>query len=252
MAQVVILGSAAAIPDENHENTHLAFEGESEFILVDCAGSPLPRLKQADLDWQKLTHIIVTHFHADHVSGLPNLLINMWLLGRKEPVVLHGLIETLENTRRLMDLFGWKEMSGFYPIEFQPVPAVEMAPLLSSGEFQVFASPTHHMIPSIGLRCESRKSGRSVAYSGDTMPSEAVVRLAEGVQTLIHESTGETPGHTGPRQAAELARRAGAGHLYLIHYPPLSIADPGGMTKEAHLVFQGPVTLAQDFMRIAF
>ena len=252
MAQTIILGSAAAIADENHENTHLAFQGDTEFVLVDCSGSPLPRLRQASLDWRNLNHIILTHFHADHVSGLPNLLVSMWLLGRTEPVYIHSLQETLDQTIRLLELFGWRHMPGFYPIEFHPVPAVEMSPVLTTDDFLVYASPTEHMIPSIGLRFESRQTGKAVAYSGDTMPSEAVQRLAKDAYVLIHESTGDTIGHTGPAKAAEIARKAGAGHLYLIHYHPPSIGDPGAMTKEAHLVFQGPVTLAQDFMRVEF
>ena len=98
---MIILGSAAAVPDINHENTFLAFKGEREFVLVDCPGSPLPRLQQAELDWHNLNHIILTHFHADHVAGLPNFLIDMWLLGRKEPVCLHGTAETLKRSQAL-------------------------------------------------------------------------------------------------------------------------------------------------------
>lgn len=252
MAQIVILGSAAAVPDENHENTHLAFQVKSEFVLVDCAGRPIPHLKQAGLNWQDLNHIILTHFHADHVSGLPNLLIGMWLLGRKKPVHLHGLQITLDRTRDLMEIFGWRDMPGFYPVQFNRIPPVEMTPVLTTEEFQLFASPTEHSIPSIGLRFESNLSGRAVAYSGDTMPSKAVLRLAKDAHVLVHESTGDTFGHSGPSGAAEIAREAGVGHLYLIHYPAPSLGDPGAMTKEAHLVFKGPVTLAQDFMRVEF
>jgi len=252
MAQMVILGSAAAIADENTENTFLAFQEDGEFVLVDCAGSSLPRLQKAGLNWQELNHIILTHFHADHVAGLPNLLVSMWLLGRKEPIKLHGLSETLERIQQMLELFGWRQMPGFFPIEFLTIPPEEMAPVLTTQDFKVFASPTQHVIPSIGLRIESKQSGQAIAYSGDTMPTDTVTRLAADAHVLVHESTGDSFGHSGPAQAAEIARKAGAGHLYLIHYLPSSIADPGAMTKEAFLVFQGPVTLAQDFMRVSF
>jgi ribonuclease BN (tRNA processing enzyme) len=60
------------------------------------------------------------------------------------------------------------------------------------------------MIPSIGLRVESKLSGKAVAYSGDKMPSGAMIRLAKAAHILVHEAIGEMTGHTSPSQAAEI------------------------------------------------
>ena len=96
MPKLIILGTAHAIPDENHENTHLALIGEQRQVLIDCTGSPVVRLKKAGIDLNSLTDIFLTHFHPDHVAGIPSLLMSMWLLGRRDPLNIYGLQYTLD------------------------------------------------------------------------------------------------------------------------------------------------------------
>jgi ribonuclease BN (tRNA processing enzyme) len=73
MAKLVVLGSAASVPDENHDNTHLAVVGEHGFVLVDCASAPVVRLKRAGLDYNRMTDFVLTHFHPDHVADGPQV-----------------------------------------------------------------------------------------------------------------------------------------------------------------------------------
>ena len=80
MPKVIILGSSNAVPSIDHENTHLVIVGEERTILVDCVSNPIVRLEQAGIDFNDLTDIVITHFHPDHVSGMPLLLMDMWLL----------------------------------------------------------------------------------------------------------------------------------------------------------------------------
>lgn len=249
MSKIIILGSANSIPDTEHENTHFAVTGKDEFILVDCVGNPLVRLQQAGLDFNNLNHLILTHFHPDHVSGVPLLLMNMWLLGRKAPLTVYGLDHTLQRMENLLDAFGWDEWPNFFPVTFQRVPEQALAPVLATDEFRVLASPVEHLVPTIGLRVEVRASGRALAYSCDTQPCAAVVGLAAGADVLIHEATGEALGHSSARQAAEIAQEAGAKQLYLIHYGVRGV-DPRALLPQARSAFSGEVALAEDFMTI--
>ena len=95
-SKLIILGSSNAVPSVGHENTHLLLTTPNRNVLVDCATNPLLRLEQVGLDPIRLTDIILTHFHPDHVSGLPSLIMNMWLMGRREPVNIHGLDYTID------------------------------------------------------------------------------------------------------------------------------------------------------------
>jgi ribonuclease Z len=251
MPKLIFLGTSNAIPDQKHENTHMAVIGEERFLLIDCATNPLVRLSQASLDVQQITDLILTHFHPDHVSGVPSLLMGSWLLGRRNLLRIYGLKFTLERIEKMMEFYEWASWPNFYPVEFHPVPEEEMAPVFDCPEFRVFASPVCHMVPTIGLRIEFQPSGRILVYSCDTEPCEEVTRLAQSADILIHEATGASFGHTSARQAGEIATQAGVKQLYLIHYPTGEF-DPDPMVDQAKQTFQGSVILAKDLMELAF
>ena len=250
MAILKILGSSNAIPDDNHENTHMAFVGEGRTVLVDCVSNPVLRLQSAGIDFiDDLSDVIVTHFHPDHVSGIPLLLMNMWLLGRKNPLSIYGLHYTLDRVEGMMDYYGWSEWPDFFPVVFHRLPEGEMAHVMESDEFSIVASPVQHIIPAIGLRVEYRPSQYVVVYSCDTGPCDQVLRLAEKADLLIHEAGGAIFGHTSAQRAGEIAQRAGAKSLLLIHYPTGTRAT-GDLVRQARASFTGEVRLAEDFMEI--
>jgi len=247
MAKVIILGSSNAIPTAEHDNTHLVIVGDQRILLIDTASNPILRLDRAGVDVTRVTDLILTHFHPDHVSGVPLLLLDSWLMGRQMPLNIYGLGDTLDRTEHLMALFGWEHWPGFFPVSFFRLLPEENSPVIESPEFSVTASPVQHMVPNIGLRVQFHQSGRTLAYSSDTSPCQEVVRLASGADVLIHEATGEEHGHTSAAQAGEIASQAGARKLLLIHYDPEK-QEPQQLVNQAKTTFPGPVELAFDFM----
>ena len=246
MSKLVFLGTANAIPDENHENTHLAIIAEDRRILIDCPGNPVVRLEKAGIDLNSLTDLFLTHFHPDHVAGVPLLLMSMWLMGRRDAFGIYGLEHTLDRLKRLMDAFEWGEWPNFYPVSFHLLPEKPMTLALQSKEFLVYTSPVEHSIPTIGIRVEARQIGIVLAHSSDTAPCDAVVNLADKADVLIHEATGQMPGHSSASQAGQIAARAKVGSLYLIHYNP----QDQTLESQAEKEFPGVVKRAKDFMTI--
>lgn len=251
MSKVIILGTSNAIPSAEHENTHMAIVGEERTVLVDCVSNPIVRLEKAGIELDQITDLVLTHFHPDHVSGAPLLLLDMWLAGRRKPLRLHGLEYTLDRLEDLMGFYGWKFWPDFYPVEFHRVPGEEMTEVLTCADFRVLASPVRHVLPTIGLRFEFDHTHRTMAYSCDTEPCDEVVRLAAGVDILIHEAAGEALGHSSAEQAGSIARQAEVARLLLIHYPTGKYAS-GDPAAEARRTFPGDVGLAQDFMELDF
>jgi ribonuclease Z len=251
MAKLIFLGTSNAISDENHENTHMVVVGESCMVLIDCPNSPFVRFQKANLDFRLLTDLIVTHFHPDHVSGVPQLLMNMWLMGRLQPLKIHGLQHTLDRIENVMGLFGWTQWPGFFPVEFYRLQEQALIPVLGCDEFRISAAPVQHFIPTMGLRIEFTRSRKILAYSCDTEPCDQVTHLAEGADVLVHESSGALPGHSSAAQAGQAARRAEVGSLYLIHYPTGQFAS-GDLVADAQKQFEGPVRLAEDYMTLDF
>lgn len=249
MATITILGCAYSIPDATHEPSHFAVQAECSGIMVDCGTNPTVRLAQAGIDYDSITDLILTHFHPDHISGAPLMLMNMWLLGRKQTLHIYAPEHCLQRFNQMMESYDWQQWPGFFPVDLHPIPLYENAPVLANSDFTIRASPGDHMVPAIGLRIKDESGGRVLAYSGDTSPCANISRMAAGADVLIHEATGASLGHSSATQAGEVAKQAQVGTLYLIHYDIRKSAESKLLT-EARSQFRGPIKLARDLMQI--
>jgi ribonuclease Z len=218
MPKLIFLGSASAVAFEDHGNSFLVVKGMSSSILIDCSADARLRLNRVGISHEDISDIIITHFHPDHVSGLPNLIMDMWLLGRQLPLRISGFDHALTRIIQLMDLFDWKEWKDMYPVEFQTIPQEEGSLIIDGSEFKILSSPVEHLIPTLGLRIEYPAENFVAAYSSDTNPIPQTVKLADGADILIHEAGGPYFGHSTASQAGDIASQSGVRELYLIHY----------------------------------
>jgi ribonuclease Z len=249
MAKLIVLGSSYVIPDETHENTHLALLGTSDIVLVDCPGRVMIRLRRAGLDVERVGDIILTHFHPDHVDGVPMLIMELWLRSRKRPMRFYGLAHCLQRIKHLMDDYDQAQWPGLFPISYHPVEDRPDAPVLENADYRITATPVKHFVPTIGLRVEDKETGHLLAYSCDTEPCPGTLHLAANADLLIHEAAGTGLGHSNAAQAGVAAREAHAKRLALIHYRTGG-ADTSLLIAEAATVFGGPVILAEDLMEL--
>jgi ribonuclease Z len=246
MARLIILGSGAALADALRDNTYMVVEGRERSILIDCAGSPLHKLQVVGVDLSTLDSLIVTHHDPDHVYGVPVLLLGLWLYGRQEPFHIFGPQRSVAALASIMDTLEWQGWPCTMPVAFHQVEMKEGYRVIESPEFEITTTPVEHWIPTIAVKVMSKETGRAIVYSSDTEPCEALARLAQGVDILIHESTGDYAWHSSPAQAGAMARRCGAGKLVLIHFTALD-SQLESLRRAAEAEFDGPVELAEDF-----
>jgi ribonuclease Z len=246
MPRLIILGSGAALPDASRDNTYVVIEGRESSILIDCAGSPLHKLQVVGVDLDTLDSLIVTHHHPDHIYGVPALLLGLWLYGRQEPFHIFGPQKTVAALTSIMEALEWRDWPGMMPVAFHEVEMKEGHRVVESPEFEITTTPVAHHVPTIAVKVVCKETGRSIVYSSDTGPCEALARLAQGADILFHESTGDYAGHSTPTQAGAMARRCGVGKLVLIHFtaPGSECED---LQRAAKAEFDGPVELAEDF-----
>ena len=113
MSRVVLFGTGAALADPDRENTYMLLQGATLNILVDCAGSPSQHLMKLGISPATIDHVILTHMHPDHIYGWPLFVLNTWMIGRRAPLHVYGLHETLKTARgmlRAMRARDWPHM----------------------------------------------------------------------------------------------------------------------------------------------
>ncbi len=248
MGKVILLGTASFIPTEEADNTHLAILAGNRKVLVDTATNPFLSLKKGGIAPNEITDLVLTHFHPDHVSGLPILIMGMWFTGRKTELHIYGLEYTLDRAKKLLELFNISAWANMFHVHYHTIAGEGLSPLILDEDLRLFGAEVKHLVPTLGIRAEFPMSGKVLAYSCDTEPCEAVELLAAKADFLLHESAGNSKGHSSPKQAGETAEKAGVRTLYLIHYPGENMTEPH--LREAGEVFQGTVIAARDLMTI--
>jgi ribonuclease BN (tRNA processing enzyme) len=160
------------------------------FLLDDCllldAGT-VGSVLDEDEQW-RVTDILITHSHLDHVRGIPALADNIAVAGVAKNVKLFSTAEVLTILRtHLMNGMIWPDFSKI-PDEKNPVISYEeIIPEREFlvGEFTVCACLVDHTVPAVGYLIT--KGASTLLYTGDTGPTERIWKLAGKVSALIIE-----------------------------------------------------------------
>ncbi len=106
--EVYILGTSGMMPLPNRFLTSVLVRREGELILFDCGEGTQVSLKKLNLKWKKISRIFISHMHADHVTGLPGLLMLSSQVERTEPLHIYGpakLEKYIEANRKILDMY---------------------------------------------------------------------------------------------------------------------------------------------------
>lgn len=125
-----------------------------KMILVDCGECTQVSLKILGWGFKSIDAICITHFHADHISGLPGMLLTIGNAGREEPLTIigpEGLEYVVEGLRRIVPELN-------FPIRF--VEFTEKENSLTFGEYHISAIPVHHRIKCLAYRFDIKRQGK--------------------------------------------------------------------------------------------
>jgi len=252
MAELLLLGTGAALTDGSREPTMLAVRGARSTIVMDCGGNAVRQLQRLGVPLESIERVILTHAHPDHTSGLPLLIEMLWLSGRRAPLPIHGPVEAVEVLRRVWAQWDTAAWEGLPELQWCGVPLEPFTPIATGAEFELTSSPgVHGNTPVIGVRVREMATGHTLVYGADGQPSATIQQLAHGADILVHEATGAHAVHSSAEGAAELARAAGAKKLVLVHLSPLE-NDLAAQHAAAQKIFGGPVFMGNDLDRFNF
>jgi ribonuclease BN (tRNA processing enzyme) len=241
--RVEILGCGGFAPSATRETACFLIREDERALLIDV-GSGARRLltDTSRVAGVRQLHILLTHFHLDHVCGLPYLPAigdevgiwgpGAWLYGTPTAQILAPLLRPPIAPDDMSDLFAVDELRQEQVV----------------GGFRVRASAQpHHWAPSAGLRVDN-----AIAVITDTPYEETSATLAAGVELLLHEAWSSSAAPIYPDRdataadAARVAGEAGVAALTLIHINP-RLADLSVLLDDARPTFER-VQIGEDGM----
>lgn len=148
--EAFILGCGGMMPLPNRHLTSVLLRREGDLFLFDCGEGTQVSLRRLNLRWKKISVIFVSHTHADHVTGIPGLLMLSSQVDRDDPLYIIGppkIAEYIEASRRVLDMYI------NYEIVIREIS--EPGGVVYEGEgFHVRAFPLRHTKPCYGYTLE--------------------------------------------------------------------------------------------------
>lgn len=160
MIDITLLGTAALVPIPERALTAAALTCAGHTILFDCGEGTQTAARRAGVSLMKADLIALTHYHGDHIFGLPGLLQTMNCMGRMQALTITGPEGLREELAPILKLTGWTD----YPIELYELPpqGLRLAELAKGwpDEAKLTAFKTEHRVPSQGYCFALGRPGR--------------------------------------------------------------------------------------------
>jgi len=221
--KLTVVGCSPAWPNPGGAHSGYLVEGSGS-LLLECGPGVLARLRQEGL-WPTIDAIAITHFHLDHWGDLVPWVWGASYLERRDQELVRPELRVPPHGRAQLTHFG--ELLGFPDMferlfvlsEYEPDEPFEVA------GFTVTASRVpHYDLEAYGFRVSN--GARTLAYSGDSAPSDALVEIARDADIFVCESTlassahdPPTRGHLALDEAVDAFERSGAKRLLITHRP---------------------------------
>jgi len=181
--KITFLGTGSAIPTPRRNHPAVLIQYKDENLLFDCGEGTQRQFRKAHLNPCKLTRIFITHWHADHVLGIPGLLQTLMLNGYRKTLHIYGPSGTEKMARLYIGLFAHKGQK--FPIQIHEINSSEKSSshnakdstrvggwvtkkgghlkestILDTKEFTIQAEPMQHDTPSLAYSFTIKSKSR--------------------------------------------------------------------------------------------
>lgn len=272
--EVVTLGTGSPIPDPDRAGAATLVRAGGAILLFDCGRGVVMRAAAVGVVPPRLTLVLLTHLHSDHVNAFNDVVTTRWVMSPAEsplPVIgPPGTTRFVDATIAMLDADVEWRIEHHDDLSWAPsceVREVTDGVAWESGDgVCVIAAPTEHkpVHPTVGYRVEHE--GKAVVVAGDTVPCDGLARLCEGadvyVQTVVRpDLVAQIPAprlqdildyHSSCEDAGRTAAAAGVTTLVLTHpVPPPAPGSDDEWIAQAGAHFDGEIILAADLTTIS-
>jgi ribonuclease BN (tRNA processing enzyme) len=244
--RLTVLGCAGSFPGPESACSAYLLEAEGFRLLIDFGSGSLSALQRYS-DMNAVDAILLTHLHCDHMfdACLYVVVRRYDPAGPKPPIPVYAPLGAAER------------ISGAYSGDSEPIDDVYTFYGLQPGTFPigpftVTVDRVNHPVETYGVRVE--QAGKILAYSADTAPCEALLRLAAGADLFLCEASyldgaDNPPGlHLTGGEAGEAATKADVGRLLLTHLVPAWVSE-ASIVDAASAAYAGPVEVVRPGAR---
>ena len=210
MLDVCLLGTGGMMPLPRRKLTALMTRYNGSNLMIDCGEGTQVAVKEKGWSFKPIDVICFTHYHADHISGLPGLLLTMGNAERTEPLTLigpKGLVRVVNALRVI---------APELPFEIECIELTQSEETFTLYGYEITAYKVNHNVLCYGYTIEIKRNGKFDAK-----------------RAKAHK-------HMTFKEAATLAKSANVKELWLTHYSP-SLVRPEEALGEATKIFQNTI-----------
>ncbi len=232
--KINFIGTGSGKTSLKRYHSSLLVSSDNYNLLIDCGDGISRALLQQNIDFNSINSILISHFHADHYTGLASLITQMKLLGRSKDLKIYNhlsLINYLEEF--LFHSYIFRERLGF-KLNVIPIEAEEK--FLVNGSLSIYAKQNTHLdkykindvdnkLSFSSLSFLFKKNNESFIYTGDIGSSKDLYLFNEKTDWFIAEIS-----HINLDELLPLLRQHLTGQIVLTH-----IDDDSNMEIEKFL-----------------
>ena len=157
--KLTILGCDSAVPSLERHPTAQLLNANERFFLIDCGEGTQVRLREYQLNFQRINHIFISHLHGDHYFGLIGLICSMHLLGRNKDLHIYAHHEL----KAIIDLqLSASNTELNYPLFFHPISEDNDQVLYEDEKISISNVILNHTIKCSGFIFKEKKSKRKI------------------------------------------------------------------------------------------